>query len=107
MWGVVGLPGHRSTSAGPRAVIMAALSLCPGTTRWKEFRWKHGGEIMCRKLRVLVGLILACLMLPGIQTTASAQGRGRGGGGGRGAGGGPGAGNSGMGRPSGVGVDRG
>lgn len=46
------------------------------------------------------GVLLTCLLVFGLQATASAQGRGRGGGGGRpsGAGGGP---------PSGVGVDRG
>ena len=58
------------------------------------------------KLSVLMGVALACLFLLGIQSTASAQGRGHGGGGG-GRGGGAGVGNSGMGRPSGVGVDRG
>jgi len=60
---------------------------------------------MYGKLRVLMRMALACLLLLGIQTNASAQGRGHGGG--RPAGAGGGAGNSGMGRPSGVGVDRG
>src|SRR5688500_9846399 len=59
------------------------------------------------KSKVFMMFTLACLILFGAQTVASAQGRGRGGGGG----GGRGAGGSGMGnpggRPSGIGVDRG
>jgi hypothetical protein len=63
-------------------------------------------------VKKLAGLALACLFVVGAQTLASAQGRGRGGGGGNpGAGnagrGGGGMGNSGVGRPDGVGVDRG
>ena len=59
---------------------------------------------MKRWLSTVAGVALACVLLLGLQSTASAQGRGRGGG--RGAGG-PGTGNPGGGRPEGVGVDRG
>ena len=59
---------------------------------------------MCRGMRLIAGITLACFFLMGMQTVAFSQGRGRGGG--RGASG-PGAGNPGIGRPAGVGVDRG
>ena len=55
-------------------------------------------------IKTLAGFALACLLIIGTQTLASAQGRGRGGGvgGGRGSGGG-----TSIGQPSGTGVDRG
>ena len=63
---------------------------------------------MFRRSGMLTGLALGCLLLSGVQMTASAQGRGRGGGGGRPAGAGAGGSSGGgIGRPSGVGVDRG
>jgi hypothetical protein len=59
------------------------------------------------RVRSLAGLALACLFVVGAQSLAQAQGRGRGGGGGNPNAGGRGVGNSGVGRPEGVGVDRG
>jgi hypothetical protein len=62
---------------------------------------------MINRFGTLAVLVLTGVFLLGMQGAASAQGRGGGGGGGRGHGGGPPAGNPGMGRPTGVGVDRG
>ena len=59
------------------------------------------------RLKKLAGLALACLFVVGAQAVASAQGKGRGSGGGNPNAGNPGRGNSGIGRPEGVGVDRG
>jgi hypothetical protein len=60
----------------------------------------------------VAGIALACLFVFGMQSLAAAQGRGGGGGGGRGGssgagGAGRGGGGGGIGRPDGVGVDRG
>ncbi|MGH9880994.1 MAG: hypothetical protein ACRD6N_06120 [Pyrinomonadaceae bacterium] len=62
---------------------------------------------MINRFGTLAVLVLTGAFLLGMQGAALAQGRGGGGGGGRGHGGGPPAGNPGMGRPTGVGVDRG